>query len=181
MSNPYQLKDDLGMFPFINYRYEGKEITFYSLKGVEPDEGSRFLATEHEVIMDWATVSNEALTSKEFKESDTPCWEGHYEQFGRVMLNLANMCRDRKTLDGKWNPYFDSVLPKSNLHKFILSGYGGTEDRVFYRAWFSLLGHPDFLSQSLIEMESTNFKTTELQLLLSFNDLNRHLFTKNKP
>ena len=165
------------MSPFLNYRYEGKEVTFHSLKGIEPEDKNNYLSTEHDVISDWITTSRESLLG-EFKESETPCWEGHYEQFGLVMLNLANMCRYRKTYDNKWNSYFDSVLPSQHLHEFIYSGYGGTEDRVFYRAWFSLLGHPDFLGTSFIGMESINYKTTELQLLLSFTDLNHSLLKK---
>ena len=169
------------MSPFLNFRYEGKEVTFHSLKGIEAekDEG-RYLSTEHQVITDWATVCREAL-SGDYKESETSCWEGHYEQFGLVMLNLAKMCRYRKTHDDRWNPFFDSTLPSNYLHPIIYNGYSGTEDRIFYRAWFSLLGHPDFLTSSLIGMEALNYKTTELQLLISFTDLNYRLLKKNQP
>jgi hypothetical protein len=171
MSNQYRLRDDFGKSPFLNFRYEEKEVTFRSLKGIEAVDDSRYLSTEHEVITDWATVCKDAL-SGEYKESETPCWEGHYEQFGLVMLNLANMCRYRKGHDGKWIPFFDSILPSDYLHGIIYSGYCGTEDRIFYRAWFTLLGHPDFLSSSLRGTEALYYKSTELKLLISFTDLN---------
>jgi hypothetical protein len=178
MTNQYHLKDEFGSSPFLNFRYEGKEVTFRSLKGIDAENDSRYLSTEHDVITDWSTVCREALSDDEYKESETPCWEGHYEQFGLVMLNLANMCRFRKTYDNRWSPYFDRVLPSSDLHEIIYSGYGGTEDRIFYRAWFTLLGHPDFLKSSLLGFEALNYKNTELQLLISFTDLNHALLAK---
>ena len=175
MSNFYQLKADIHLSPFLSYRYEGKDVTFHSLKGVQPEDGNRYLGTEHEVISDWTNVSKEAL-SGEYKESEIPCWEGHYEQFGMVMLNLANMSRYRKEFSGEWNPYYESALT-TDLHEVIYTGYAGTMDRVFYRAWFSLLGHPDFTKSSLTRIESLNYKNTELELLISFNDLNNRLLS----
>jgi hypothetical protein len=178
MSNIYQLKADIQTTPLLSYRYEGKDITFHSLKGVQPEENNNYLATEHEVINDWKKVCEEAL-SAEYKESEIPCWEGHYEQFGLVMLNLANMSRYRKDFAGKWNPYYDSALT-DDLHELIYTGYSGTMDRIFYRAWFALLGHPDFNKFSLTRTESLNYKNTELELLISFNDLNSRLLSNRK-
>jgi len=180
MNKIYRLKDDLGMFPYLNYRYEKKDMVIHKKNGIKSDGvGFKSLSTEHEIIMNWAKVCKEALTAY-FKESDMVCWDGHYEQFGMVMLNLAKLCRNRLTLDNKWYPDLDGIFPEKNLHDIILSGYGGTEDRIFYRAWLSLLGHPSFVGQSLIGMENTQYKMAEYRLLFSFNDLNRQLLANRE-
>jgi hypothetical protein len=177
MEKLYRLRDDAGSMPFLDYRYKDKEITFRLLKGIENEKKFHYLSTEHDVIVDWSSVCKEALSGED-KESTTPCWDGHYEQFGLVMLNLANMTRYKKTYDGKWNDYFEHIMPHDDLNEYIYKGYSGTGDRVYYRAWFALLGHPDFLKSSFIGYEALNYKTTELQLLISFTDINSNLINK---
>jgi len=96
MTSQYQLNEELRQYPFFKYRYDEKQVTFYSLMGIEPEENSHLLNTAHEVITNWSKVCEELFTD-EMSESDLLCWQGHYEQFGLVMFNLAKMCRNRKT------------------------------------------------------------------------------------
>ena len=175
MENEYQLKDpdDLG----INYRYSNdKLVNFLTL--VEQREGhDGYLTTTHEVITAWAYFAKQALEG-EYAESNLKCWEGHYEQFGIVMLHHANMSRYRKDHKENWNEFFESAIP-IDCYDHLYQGPSGTEDRRYYRVWFSLIGHPDFLSQSIIGPENLAYKCTELELCIAFDDFNRSLRARN--
>lgn len=176
MSEEYQLTDSHNLA--INYRYVDDKIIHFSKLVEQPSNGSTYLKTEHNVITAWADFAKQALEG-EYAESQQKCWEGHYEQFGMVMLNYANMCRYRKDYSGKWNEFFDSAMP-NDCYEYIYQGPSGTEDRTYYRVWFSLLGHPDFLTQSLIGMEVMTYKCHELSLTIAFEDFNRNLIERSK-
>jgi hypothetical protein len=176
MSEKYQLTDSHNLA--INYRYLDDKIIYFSKLIEQPTDGSKYLKTEHEMITEWANFAQQALEG-EYAESKIKCWEGHYEQFGIVMLTLANMCRYREDYAGKWNEFFESALP-TDCYNHLFEGPNGTEDRIHYRVWFALLGHPDFLKQSLIGMETLNYKANELSLCIAFEDFNRSLFNRSK-
>jgi hypothetical protein len=177
MRKLYRLRDEFNSSPLLDYRYQGKEITFHALKGIEPENKFSFLSTEHHVITDWMRFSEQALEDPH-AESEIKCWPGHHEQFGLVMLNYGKMCKNRKNFEGKWNSFLDSSLPIDNYQQ-VFNGPRGTADRIYYRVWFSLLGHPDFLKQSLINgYEMLVRKDIELSLCIAFDDLNRNLRTK---
>lgn len=174
----YRLNDIHKTKPVLRYRY-GQDGIDYSSKLVEPsNDGSDFLATEQDVISEWAHFAKLAFIG-EFRESDSKCWVGHYEQFGMVMLNLAKMARYRKGFQGHWNDWYDGVMDDEMYH-YILTGPTGTEDRILYRCWFRLLGHPDFLDETLNKSEVYSYKLAELCLYIAFDDMNRRLLYKKK-
>ncbi len=176
MSEEYQLTDSYNLA--INYRYVDDKIIHFSKLVEQPTDGRTYLKTEHNVITAWAEFAKQALEG-EYSESELKCWDGHYEQFGMVILTYANMCRYRKDYAGKWNDFFESALPK-DCYGHLFEGPSGTEDRIYYRVWFALLGHPDFLTQSLIGMETLTYKTNELSLCIAFENFNRSLFERSK-
>lgn len=171
MPDEYQLKDSDNLA--INYRYVDDKIIHISKLLEQPKDGHTFLKTEHDVIIEWANFAKQALEG-EYPESKIKCWEGHYEQFGMVMLTYANMSRYRKDYAGKWNEFYESAFP-IDCYDHLYKGPSGTEDRIYYRVWFALLGHPDFLTQSLIGMETLTYKANELSLCIAFKDFNRSL------
>lgn len=100
------------------------------------------LETEHDVIKSWSDFAKNAF-SPEFENSDLKCWEGHDEQFGMVMLNLAKMDRFGQDSGRYFDMEFDRYLERGDY----LSIYVGPQDRSgysYYRSWLGLIGHPDF-------------------------------------
>ena len=176
MPDRYRLKDNSSVYPLLNYRYKGKLMTYHALKNIE-ESGSCYLKTEHDVITKWAEFSKQALEGK-YAESKVKCWIGHYEQFGVVMLNYGKMCRYRKNYKGNWDEFLESALP-TDCYDQVFTGPTGSADSTFYRVWFTLLGHPDFLANSLIGAEVLTQKINELSLTIAFDDLNRSLLKKN--
>lgn len=176
MTREYQLTDRHNLA--INYRYVDDKIVYFSKLVEQPTDGGSYLKTEHNIIIEWADFARQALEGED-PESKIKCWEGHYEQFGMVMLNYANMCRYRKDHAGKWNEFFDSALP-TDSYDHLFEGPNGSEDRIYYRVWFALLGHPDFLKQSLIGMEALTYKINELALCIAFEDFNKILLKRTK-
>lgn len=94
-----------------------------------------------DVINAWRRIIESAFEDP--AESDMPCWHGHYDQFGIIMLYLIERATEYedKSLDDEW---FEDIKHFSA----ILSDYilpSGTGERIYYRAWLSLIGHPDFV------------------------------------
>jgi hypothetical protein len=176
MSEEYQLNDSFNLA--INYRYVDDKIIHFTKLIEQPSEGRGYLKTEHDVITAWADFAKHALEGED-AESEIKCWKGHYDQFGMVMLNYANMCRYRKDYAGNWNSFFESALP-TDCYDHLFEGPSGTEDRIYYRVWFALLGHPNFLTQTLLGMEALTYKSNELSLCIAFENFNSSLMELGK-
>jgi len=176
MPNEYQLKDSDNLA--INYRYADDKLIYFSKIIEQPSNSKKYIKTEHNLITEWADFAKQSLEGQ-YPESNIKCFEGHYEQFGMVMLTYANMCRYRKDYAGKWNKFYDSILP-DDCYDHLFEGPNGTEDRIYYRVWFALLGHPDFLNQSLIGMENLSYKINEISLCIAFEDFNKSLIKRSK-
>lgn len=175
MTKVYKLEDRYNNRPALRYRW-GDDGIDYSKRLVEPlPDGSDFLRTEQDIIEAWANLARDALVG-EFRESDQRCWVGHYEQFGMVMLNLANMSRYRKNYLGQWERWFDGVMDDES-YSFKFQEPCCTEDRIFYRCWFRLLGHPAYLQDTLTQSEVYTYKLSELCLYIAFDDFNQRLLS----
>jgi len=175
MTKEYRYQADCSDYAPINCRYGDVGVDYRS-RPVEPsDSGRDFLATEYDVIMAWADLARNALVG-EYRENDLKCWEGHYEQFGMVMLNLARMSRSRKGHDGLWKEWYDIFIGKS-LYNIIYEGPGSTEDRIFYRCWYCLIGHPDYLHPTISCLEFYTYKATEMTLHIAYEDLKWRLLS----
>ena len=165
----------------INFRY-GDDGIDYSSRLVEPSKsGVSYLKTEHDVIMAWADFAKDALegVSPDADSSGLKCWSGHYEQFGMVILTLANMTRYRKNGRGEWNPLYESTL-WPGLYDNVYEGPTGTECRNYYRCWFSIIGHPDYQRPSF-GPEFVNNKDKELALCIALESFMSHLVLRKKP
>ena len=158
-----------GKYSALNYRYTEKESLFHRLRDIPNDFKGVVVKTEHQVISVWSSFAKEALIG-EFSESKIKCWQGHYEQFGRVMLQLANISYYKKDARGEWVKTYHSLLPEPEDVEYIFRGPSGTEDRRYYRCWFSLIGHPDFMHEKVTGMEAFTYSYIELILNMAFQD-----------
>lgn len=176
MNKEYRFDDVSKSEPMLDFRLDMADIDYRS-RLIEPcNSGRDFLTTEYDVIMAWADLARNAHIGK-YRESDLKCWEGHYEQFGLVMLNLANMSRYRKGYDGLWEEWYDIFLSEA-LYSGLYRGPIGKADRIFFYCWFRLLGHPDYQCPTIDDVDFYFFSGTEICLRIAYQDLNCSLFTK---
>jgi hypothetical protein len=172
MTKIYKLEDRYNK-PALRYRY-GDDGIDYSKRLVEPsDDGCHFLRTEQDVIHAWADYAKQSLVG-EYRESDQRCWVGHYEQFGMVMLTLGRISRYRKDYRGLVNPYLEAKIPR-HTYPDIFIGPWSSECRIYYRSWFSLVGHPDFLGSDVLSPESIKYKETEFLLSIAVQEFHMGL------
>jgi hypothetical protein len=122
--------------PIYLYRYKDEVRSFHALRALPDDYKSRDFETEEHLILAWADFSKSAFGG-EYSESAIPCWDGHYEQFGRVMLEVARLSDRRSSLCGFAPAVIDAIFPPRNC-------VWQPQEHNLYRAWFSLIGHPDF-------------------------------------
>lgn len=138
----YRIPKDQDAIPFFYYELNEDDRVAHALTSLNhPD--SRL--TRLDVIQEWRGIMRSAFN--DFPESPMPCWHGHYDQFGRVMLCLVERAAEFRAgkLKDQWfrnieycaDALFEDIVPM------------GSEDRVFYRAWLSLIGHPDFVRLSV--------------------------------
>jgi hypothetical protein len=110
--------------------------------------------TEFDLAFNWSNFAKQSIGKVEYSESDIPCWNGHYEQFGRIMLEIMRLSRDKKMLD-KSKAFFEMI---PNIEDLTFIGEpSGTEDRTFYRLWFSFIGHPAFTHPRIQNLEAETY------------------------
>lgn len=164
------------VFRSLNWTLDDTTTTLLKLHQIEPDYSSNF---QHgfAVIKAWSEFAQEAWSGQNL-EATEPCWPHHHDQFGRVMLYLAEMCLSRKDFAGKTSRFLDQYLPDSSFAQRIFSGPTGTDDRIFYRAWYRLIGHPDFLTDHVCLPDSTEYNYFTFLLSLSNEHFNLALIKK---
>ena len=77
-----------------------KTVVFQKLKELPTTLQTPSVKTEFDLSQTWANFAEQALDG-EYAESETKCWRGHYEEFGRVMLELMRMSRDKDAIEFK--------------------------------------------------------------------------------
>ncbi len=148
-----------------------KTVVFHKLKELPDLIKSTEIKNEYDLAKAWADFAEQALIG-EFAESKTKCWRGHYEQFGRVMLELMRMSRD-KILEK--NKAIAEMTPDLNNFTFI-GQPGDTEDRTFYRIWFSLIGHPDYQYPRIANIEFGTYNYWGYLIGIAVNKVNAQLY-----
>ncbi len=144
----YRLENEFAP-PIVSYTFANdKTVAFQQMKELPDSIQSTDIKNEFGLAKAWADFAEEALVG-EFAESKLQCWRGHYEQFGRVMLELMRMSRDKANEKVK---AIAEMTPDLDNFKFI-GQPGDTEDRTFYRIWFSLIGHPDYQHPPIANIE----------------------------
>jgi hypothetical protein len=162
--------------PITSYTFESdKTVVFQKMKELPTALQTQSVKTEFDLSKAWADFAEQALVG-EYAESETKCWRGHYEQFGRVMLELMRMSRDKDAM--KFKPLAETT-PDLEEFSFIAEP-SGTEDRTFYRIWFALIGHPDYQYPRITGIEFSNYNYWGYLMGEAVNRVNAELYKLDK-
>jgi hypothetical protein len=110
--------------------------------------------TEFDLAQAWSVFANKYLQKTKEIAATPICWEGHYDQLGRVMLEMMRLSRDKKDMVDQEGVY--EIIPNLEEIPFI-SKPSSLEDKMFCRIWLSLIRHPAFIEMELDEDELASF------------------------
>ena len=110
--------------------------------------------TEFDLAQAWSVFANKYLQMTKEIAATPICWEGHYDQLGRVMLEMMRLSRDKQDMAGQDGVY--EIIPNLEEIAFI-SKPSGLEDKMFCRIWLSLIRHPAFIEMELDEDELASY------------------------
>jgi hypothetical protein len=142
----HQLKDKHND-PLLNYRHDLKQQNKLSLLP-NISFGNDCSTSANKIVASWSDFAKDALIG-EHRESSLVCWDGHYEQFGRLMYEFYTISANRSVRLANYHIVMQNTFPHVKSLGFIPAGPCSSVDATLYRAWFSMLGHPDF-SEPLI-------------------------------
>lgn len=156
----YRIPKTQNAMSFLYYKLNPDEETIYKLTSTKHPCNP---ITRFDLIDQWRRFITSAFA--DFPASTMPCWRGHYDQFGIVMLYMIERAIEihMGTLQDQWFKnieYFSATL----FNDLIPTG---SEDRIFYRAWLSLIGHPDFVHLSVSGSFSEGLNICNLHWLMS--------------
>ena len=134
------------------------------------------IKTEFDLAQAWSSFARNSLGQRKLAESEIECWSGHYDQLGRVMLELMRMSRDQPEMLSKEEVY--EMIPDLEEITFI-SKPGRIEDKIFCRIWFSLIRHPAFLELEIHEKEVVAFQYWQNLFTLALGKTNSELLKQD--
>ena len=143
---------------FLAYEYvDTKEVSYMALKSLS-GVSERAIGSANDVIVCWTNFAREAL-SGEYAESELQCWDGHYQQFGRLMYHMLDviMRKDEYEQSKRFNQTQLDFFPNKSIAELVAEGPTGTEERVFYRCWFDVIGHKDFQHADIDGIEAQSY------------------------
>lgn len=134
----YRVAKERDVMSFIHYELNQKNKSPYIVKQLRYKEIN---SSKIDLINGWRRTIESAFGSS--AESKMPCWHGHYDQFGVVMLYLTEQAIqfDLNILEDEWFRDIEYHADKL-LDGAVITGLG---DPIFHRAWLSMIGHPDFV------------------------------------
>jgi hypothetical protein len=170
MGKIFKLDANLHYFPEVEYRYERLDATVFAMQEIPHNYRStyemttgekRILEPHNDLVIAWSDFAKSAFTDYAY-ESDMPCWEGHYEQFGVTMVNMIYLH------ESSGDTFLKRIYPAEedigDLYRVELD----TTNRMFYRCWYGLLGHPHFLRERIVGEESVLYNLASLSLSVSW-------------
>jgi len=110
--------------------------------------------TEFDLAHAWSEFARKYLEVTKEIAATPICWQGHYDQLGRVTLEMMRLSRDKQEMDDKEGVY--EMIPNLEEIPFV-SKPSGLEDKMFCRIWLSLIRHPAFIEMELDEDELAAF------------------------
>lgn len=161
--------------PFLNYRHNAKQKKQLD-QGPKINFKTNSPVDANTIISDWSALAKDALDGA-YKESSLVCWDGHYEQFGRLMYELYAISENRSVRLAKYSVEYQNFFPQVENLSFIPEGPAGTEDRTFYRIWFKMLGHPDFSDPIIDNLETEVYAVWTFLLTKVYMNLNVQIHT----
>ncbi|MBU3554045.1 hypothetical protein [Polynucleobacter sp. UB-Piko-W3] len=109
--------------------------------------------TEFDLAHAWSDFARKYLESTQEIAGTPLCWGGHYDQLGRVMLEMMRLSRDKQAMV---DTEVYEIIPQLEEIPFV-SRPATLEDKMFCRIWLSLIRHPAFIEMELDEDELAAF------------------------
>ena len=110
--------------------------------------------TEFDLAQAWSDFARKYLETTREIVAIPICWQGHYDQLGRVMLEMMRLSRDKQQMIDTEGVY--EIIPHLEEIRFV-SKPSSLEDKMFCRIWLSLIRHPAFIEMDLDEDELASF------------------------
>ena len=130
------------------------------------------IKTEFDLARAWSDFARKYLEKTKAIAATPLCWEGHYEQLGRVMLELMRLSRDKQEMISKEAIY--EMIPDLEEIPFV-SKPSRLEDKMFCRIWLSLIRHPSFFEMEIDEKEVVAFQYWQNLFTLALGKTNSEL------
>jgi hypothetical protein len=132
--------------------------------------------TEFDLAYAWSEFARNYLESTKEIAGTPLCWSGHYDQLGRVMLEMMRLCRDKQEMINMEGIY--EMIPNLEEIPFV-SKPSNLEDKMFCRIWLSLIRHPAFIEMELDEDELTSFNYWQGLFTVALGKTNSELLKQN--
>lgn len=134
------------------------------------------IKTEFDLAKAWSDFARKYLEKTKAIASTPLCWAGHYEQLGRVMLELMRLSRDKQEMMSKEAIY--EMIPNLEEIPFV-SKPSRLEDKMFCRIWLSLIRHPSFIEMEVDEKEVASFQYWQNLFTLALGKTNSELLQQS--
>jgi hypothetical protein len=128
--------------------------------------------TEFDLAHAWSDFVRKYLEKTREIAATPICWQGHYDQMGRVMLEMMRLSRDKQEMVNEEVVY--EMIPNLEEIPFV-SKPSRLEDKMFCRIWLSLIRHPAFIEMELDEEEAIAFQYWQKLFTLALGRTNEIL------
>jgi hypothetical protein len=128
--------------------------------------------TEFDLALAWSEFIRKYLEKTKEIAATPICWQGHYDQLGRVMLEMMRLSRDKEEMEDREGVY--EMIPTLEEIPFV-SKPSRLEDKMFCRIWLSLIRHPAFIEMELDEDELAAFNYWQGLFTLALGKTNSEL------
>jgi hypothetical protein len=132
--------------------------------------------TEFDLAYAWSEFARKYLEKTKEIAATPICWQGHYDQLGRVMLEMMRLSRDKQDMSSQEDVY--EIIPNLEEIPFI-SKPSRLEDKMFCRIWLSLIRHPAFIEMELDEDELTSFNYWQGLFTIALGKTNSELLKES--
>lgn len=162
------------------YRYDEDNRKFHSELVLPSSFQSPDLKTEDDFIQIWMNFSYYPFDSSPAFSNIRP-WKGHCEQFARVMLQFMRWCDRRQTWDGAQIKSLEMIMPDREVITGNFWHPANSSEHDWYRAWYSLIGHPDFLGvEASGDMKFIEYMKKKFLLSVAIYDLSELLRSEQR-
>jgi hypothetical protein len=171
----YRLKIDKTAKPLliVDYTFSGdRNLDLMKSTSLPSVIQNSKVKTEFDLAMAWSNFARKYLEKTKSIASTPLCWEGHYDQLGRVMLELMRLSRDKREMIDKEAIY--EMIPDLEEIPFV-SKPSRLEDKMFCRIWLSLIRHPAFIEMEIDEKEAMAFQYWQNLFTLALGKTNSEL------
>jgi hypothetical protein len=162
------------------YRYSEEHRNFHSNIFLPSSFQSPDLKTEDDFMQIWMNFSYFPFDNYPAFSIIRP-WRGHCEQFARVMLQFMRWCDKRQTWDGTQIKSFDMIMPDREVITGSFWHPANSSEHDWYRAWYSLIGHPDFIGVEVSgNIDFIEYMKKKFLLSVAFYDLSELLRSEER-